>query len=262
MFFVVFNLSYNNCIIFGSLCIIIILRKALIKDIWLKDNFPIFYKAVLSISSLIITVITFYFLNLIFMNFIESFLLKLWSGLLKMESNNNNGDKYTNSDSGKIPGKKPNMEPDEPLVSVKEKREKRLEQNRIWSRNRRIRKAEEQGRKIKQNENLDHLDAEQKKERARQQSITWARENRDTKNESYRARYALNKQAEGKKYKPHKKYEQTSQPVEQASELVRKLQYKLLYTIQDEMLSIKRNSFTLLLYKDSLECNYIKYFII
>jgi hypothetical protein len=66
-----------------------------------------------------------------------------------MESNNNNGNKSTDSDLGKIPGKKPNMEPNEPFLSFEEKRKKKLEKNRISERNRRTRMAEEQGRKKK-----------------------------------------------------------------------------------------------------------------
>jgi hypothetical protein len=48
-----------------------------------------------------------------------------------MEPNNNNGNKSTNSDSGKIPGENPNMKPNEPLLSVEEKRQKELEKKRI-----------------------------------------------------------------------------------------------------------------------------------
>jgi hypothetical protein len=86
-----------------------------------------------------------------------------------MESNNNNGNKSTDSDLGKIPGKEPNKKPDEPFLSSKEKKEKRKEQQRIYAWNRRRRIAEQEGRTLYAN-NLDHLTPREKRDRARQQS--------------------------------------------------------------------------------------------
>lgn len=120
----------------------------------------------------------------------------------------------------KLQGKKPNMEPNEPFLSFEEKRENKLKKKRICERNRRTRIAEEKGRKKRTNENLDHLSVEQKKERYRANAKASRIKNKELNNERRRADYALNKQAEGKIYKPHKRYEQTSQPVEQASQLV------------------------------------------
>jgi hypothetical protein len=47
-----------------------------------------------------------------------------------MESNNNNNNNSAHSDLGKIPGKKPDMEPNEPFLSFEEKRKKRLEKKK------------------------------------------------------------------------------------------------------------------------------------
>jgi hypothetical protein len=91
-----------------------------------------------------------------------------------MKSNNANGNKSTDSNLGKTPGKKPNMEPNEPFLSSKEKEEKeknnleRKERDRIRASDRRRRIAEEQGRKLRKFENLDHLSPEERKERDRQ----------------------------------------------------------------------------------------------
>jgi len=196
-----------------------IFKYYLENNTWIIYNYPKLYKILLELNSLIITGLIIYFLDCILIKVIIPFVKYLWHRL-KMESNNNNGNKSTYSDLGKIPGKKPNIEPNEPLLSYGEKRKKKLERQRVSDRNRRTRIAEEQGYKKRDNENLDHLSPEQKKERAREQSRKWRRENKEWISERKRTNYLLKKQAEGKIYKPHKRYEQTSQPVEQASQLV------------------------------------------
>jgi hypothetical protein len=82
--YVVFNFSYFNLILYSLLILNAFLKKHLIKDKWLKENFPNFYIFLLDISSLINTIFIFYFLDLIFINLIKPFLLKVWNGILKM----------------------------------------------------------------------------------------------------------------------------------------------------------------------------------
>jgi hypothetical protein len=182
-----------------------IFKYNLENNTWINSNYPKLYKKLLELNSLIITGLILYFLDCIWIKVIIPFVKYLWH-ILKMESNNNNGNKSTDSDLGKIPGKEPNKKPDEPFLSSKEKKEKRKEQQRIYAWNRRRRIAEQEGRTLYAN-NLDHLTPREKRDRARQQSADWKR-----------AKYALSRKAEGKTYKPRKKYEQTSQPVEQASQ--------------------------------------------
>lgn len=120
----------------------------------------------------------------------------------------------------KLQGKKPNMEPNEPFLSFEEKRENKLKKKESVKG---IGVQEQQKKRVEKkrtNENLDHLSVEQKKERYRANAKASRIKNKELNNERRRADYALNKQAEGKIYKPHKRYEQTSQPVEQASQLV------------------------------------------
>jgi hypothetical protein len=82
----VFNFSIFNLILYSLLTFNVWLKKHLIKDTWLKENFQILYRVLLDISSLINTIFIFYFLDLIFINLIKPFLLKVWSGILKMAS--------------------------------------------------------------------------------------------------------------------------------------------------------------------------------
>lgn len=187
---------------------------------WIINSYPKLYKILLVLNSLIITGLIIYFLDCVVIKVITPFLRYLWH-ILKMEYYNRSCNKYTDSDLGK--NQKPNMEPNEPSIPLKEekeereKREKRLEKKRIMERNRRTRMAEEQGRKKRVYENLDDLSPEQKKERVIQQTIRRRIENREKTRERDRAKYKLKREAEGKLYKPRKRKEQTSQPVEQAS---------------------------------------------
>ena len=199
-----------------------IFKYYLENNTWIIYNYPKLYKILLELNSLIITGLILNFLGYIWIKEIIPFVKYLWYRL-KMESNNNNSNKSTDSDLGKISGKKPNMEPNEPPLSYaeeKEKKEKRLERKRVSEKNRRTRLAAEKGYKKKEYENLDHLSPEQKKERSREQTNRSRIKNKELLRERYATNYALKKQAEGKIYKPHKRNEQTSQPVEQASQLV------------------------------------------
>lgn len=75
--YVVFYYSHSNIILYVLLLVNALLKKHLIKDTWLKENFPTFYKTLLDISSLINTMVIFYFLDLIFIYIIKPCLLKL-----------------------------------------------------------------------------------------------------------------------------------------------------------------------------------------
>ena len=86
--YVVFYYSNLHLILYSLLILNAFLKKHIIKDIWLKDNFPILYRILLDISSFINTIIIFYFLDLIFINIIKPYLLKVWNGILKMASSN------------------------------------------------------------------------------------------------------------------------------------------------------------------------------
>jgi len=84
--YVVFYYTNFNLILYSLLILNVLLKKHLIKDTWLKENFPILYRVLLDISSLINTIFIFYFLDLIFINLIKPFLFKVWNGILKMAS--------------------------------------------------------------------------------------------------------------------------------------------------------------------------------
>jgi len=75
--YVVFYYTNFNLILYSLLILNALLKKHLIKDTWLKENFPILYRVLLDISSLINTIFIFYFLDLIFINLIKPFLFKV-----------------------------------------------------------------------------------------------------------------------------------------------------------------------------------------
>ena len=125
-----------------------IFKYYLENNTWIITNYPKLYKILLELTSLIITGLILYFLDCICIEVIIPFVKYIWHRL-KMESNNNKGNIYTDSDLGKISGEKPSMEPNEPnepLISYGEKRREKREKKRIYEKNRRARKAEKEGR--------------------------------------------------------------------------------------------------------------------
>ena len=75
--YVVFYYTNFNLLLYSLLILNALLKKHLIKDRWVEENFPILYRVLLDISSLINTIFIFYFLDLIFINLIKPFLFKV-----------------------------------------------------------------------------------------------------------------------------------------------------------------------------------------
>jgi len=124
---VVFYYSNFNLILYSLLILNALLKKHLIKDTWLKENFPILYRTLLDISSLINTIIIFYFLDLVFINLIKPFLLKVWHGILKMASpDKGNVDTGGLSNKGDMPN--PQKPSGTPVIDSDEDRDKKYEE--------------------------------------------------------------------------------------------------------------------------------------
>lgn len=105
--YVLCDLSWRNILLFGVLLLNNTFKQHLIKEVWIRSNYPISYRVLLDISSIINTILTCYFLDCIFIIFIKPFILNLWNGLLKMTDNEDNHNNASGSDSDKTPGKNP-----------------------------------------------------------------------------------------------------------------------------------------------------------
>lgn len=228
-----------------------IFKYYLENNTWIMYNYPKLYNTLLELNSLIITGLILYFLGCMWIEVFRP-LAKYLRHILKMESNNNNGNKYPESDLGQNTGENPNMEPNmEPNEPHMEPNEPNMEpnepnepngpngpsepsaktlKNRARLRKQRERKALQLGRIAKKYDKLDNLSPEEKKERAKQQRLEWRTRNWESISESRKAKYGLKRQARGFPYKPHEIYEetweeeeeeeQTSQSVEEASQPV------------------------------------------
>lgn len=93
------------------------------------NSYPKLYKILLKLNSVIITGLILYFMDCIWIEVIIPFVKYIWN-ILKMESNNNNGNLSTDPNLGKIPGKEPNTGPNKPPVSLSEEKEKKLEKKK------------------------------------------------------------------------------------------------------------------------------------
>ena len=103
--YVLFDLNKINILLFTLLLLNTWCKQLLIKDKWIRTNYPILHQILLDISSLVNTILIIYFLDSIWLEIVVPFWLNLWNGLLKMydpvRDCFNNGD----SDSDKTPGK-------------------------------------------------------------------------------------------------------------------------------------------------------------
>jgi hypothetical protein len=151
-FYVLFDLSYSNIILFMLLLLNTWFKQFLTENLWIKINCPILYRIILDISSLMTTILIFFFLDCIFINIIKPFIFKLWNGLLKMydpvrdclnnsgsesDKNNkkspnpNNEDQVNTGESSK--SKKRKKKPSKPMSELSpEEQDKRRADNRKY----------------------------------------------------------------------------------------------------------------------------------
>jgi len=106
--YVLYDLSSINILLFALLLLNEESKQYFIKNIELRDNCPILYRIILTISLLINSIIILYFLDLIFINLIKP-LLQFWTGILKMASPGGG-----NKDSGGLHDKGSNPNPKKP----------------------------------------------------------------------------------------------------------------------------------------------------
>jgi len=194
--YVLYDPTYSNILLFAVLLLSVLFKEHLIKEVWIRSNYPILYRVLLDISTLINTLLICYFLDLIFINTIKPFILKLWNGLLKMTGNEDNHNNASGSDADKTPGESPqepkNNSDSEYYVNNKGKRVKRrkLSEQQKKKKNERERGYHEkkvlaQGKKVIKRESLAGLTEEEKKERIHQRRRKNILEKRDEDFQKY-----------------------------------------------------------------------------
>lgn len=184
---VLFDLNEINILLYTVLLLNVLFKQYLLKQVGIKINYPILYKVVLDISSLVNTCLIFYFLDSIWVKLVGPFIEKLHY-TLKMTGNQNNDNNESGSD--KTPGESP-KEPKDPSDSeyyinkngkkrkkpkiTEEQRKKRNElQNERYRK-----KVEAEGRKVAKRESLAGLTKEEKEKHF----YTKRRKNADNKKE-------------------------------------------------------------------------------
>lgn len=84
--YILFYLDKNNFLLYTVLLLSVLFKEYLLKQLRIQKDYPILYNFLVDILSLIITIVIFYFLDLICINTIKSLLLKIWNGLLNMSN--------------------------------------------------------------------------------------------------------------------------------------------------------------------------------
>jgi hypothetical protein len=76
---VLYEMDITNLFLFALLLLNSYVKEELIKDMWIRVNYPLLYKFLLYITSLITTSLIFYFLDCILVKLIMPFISKLWN---------------------------------------------------------------------------------------------------------------------------------------------------------------------------------------
>jgi hypothetical protein len=74
--YILFYLDKQNFLLYTVLLLSVVFKEYLLKQLWIQKNYPVLYYFLVDILSLIITIVIFYFLDLIFINTIKPLLLK------------------------------------------------------------------------------------------------------------------------------------------------------------------------------------------
>ena len=177
--YVLFDLNKCNILLFTVLLLNVLFKQYLIKEVWIKRNYPILYRVLLDISSLVNTCLIFYFLDSIWVKLVVPFIEKLLH-ILKMTGNESDYNHPSGSD--KTPGKSPKEPKDPPdseyYINKNGKKVKRYYKKRTEEQKKRKneqakeiyrKEAEAEGRKVKQCQSLVGL-TEQEKEEHRYQT--------------------------------------------------------------------------------------------
>jgi len=97
-FYILYDINNTNLTLFTLLLLNTFLKEYLTKNTWIEANYPILYKMLLDITSLVNSCLIFYFLDCILIKIIMPFLLKVWNFVLKMTGES--GKNTNNSGSG------------------------------------------------------------------------------------------------------------------------------------------------------------------
>lgn len=117
---VLHDLDNSNLIIFTLLLFNVLFKEYLVKNTWIKINYPRLHNILLNTTSLVNTCLILYFLDNILVKIIMPFMLKLWNSILKMVGGFS--DKISNdAPKGNNPKGGPNQNPDRIIVKDKNK---------------------------------------------------------------------------------------------------------------------------------------------
>ena len=127
---VLFDSRKINLILYSLLILMGVLKKYLIKNTWLKYNYPILYRMLLDISSLITTILIFYFLNNMWLKVIQPLINYYLEVLKRAGSGNNNNNQGNNPYNGNSNNNDPDPEGDNNIITNEEKRERHKQSNK------------------------------------------------------------------------------------------------------------------------------------